>query len=60
MGSSTCTCAGSYGDSHFLRKNFVSENVLAGLNNSLVGTPITVYVSKTDPGKYMVDVSAYQ
>lgn len=40
--------------------NFVSENVLAALDNSLVGTPITVYVSKNDPSKYIVDVSAYQ
>ncbi len=50
-------CQGSDANGNMI--NFVSENVLARLDNSLVGTPITVYVSRTDPSKYYVDVSKY-
>ena len=40
---------------------YVSGNIVnSGLNPSMAGMPITVYVSRTDPNKYYVDVSQFE
>ena len=44
---------------HGNMREYKSEDILGEPDYNLIGKPITVFISKTDPKKYLVDISEF-